>query len=523
MPRPIAFGVRRDEEAEGPPEKKIRLDNDAEPELPSRGAPSIKNEELPPEHLYSDNSDDVQSKPDSKELIIQTTLEPPAKTLPPTLSSLASTIRSTLQANFPNSPPHTAQRLAELLLHPTHHYRTLPSYLRAVDRIVSVASTASVFPLPTIKPNSMANGVLLNGIGSDPSSPNPGDDAAFIGGAELTEVPWIRASAEASSASMMASHNGAASDLRTESTSLIDGPHGAGSVETVVVNMNGGSSRNNMSVSGNSSSSSSSSNSSGTGGLSGVGVGNVAQEDVNTHPQGVTQGELLRQEQEAGIVPVPAQSTNRVTRSSAAASAAAARSVGLAPATTAGASATATAAAAATTSSDDAPNDDDDDVVVLADSPSEERVHARGPDTIGMEDMGPQAPGSGLEGGISVGGGASSAAPPQTDGSATSDTGLAVSNADADADAAGRNREQGATTAADDDVGNHTGNNDYGGEKGKEKEKLEGEGEGEGEREEDDFILVDADGVVEGDDGVAATTAAGRDESGADAVDSTAL
>lgn len=100
----------------------------------------------------------------------------------------------------------------------------------------------------------------------------------------------------------------------------------------------------------------------------------------NSITHGITQGELLRQEQEAGIVPVPAAIPNgRVTRSSAAASAAATRAVGGVGGIVI------------------------DDV---ADSEEEETepVHARGPDVIGMEDTGPQTPGSGLAGGIDLAG-----------------------------------------------------------------------------------------------------------------------
>ena len=101
----------------------------------------------------------------------------------------------------------------------------------------------------------------------------------------------------------------AGSDLRTESTSVIDGPNGVGSVETVTVAVNSG----------------------------------------NTRPTtaAVTQGELIRQEQEAGVVPVP------VARS--------------------------TAGSTAERKGEDV--DEEGDVI----------PHARGPEEIGMEDMGPQA------------------------------------------------------------------------------------------------------------------------------------
>lgn len=176
---------------------------------------------------------------------------------------------------------------------------------------------------------------MLNGASSP--SPQPGAENNSIGGAELTEIPWLRHRGGVESPVQ----NGlvVGSDLRTESTSVIDGPNGAGSIETVTVKVNG--------VSGHAS---------------------------HTEPShGITQGELLRQEQEAGIVPVPSPThAGRVTRSSAAATAAATRAV---------------------------MGEDEEGVVVRG---GDEPVHARGPDVIGMEDMGPQAPGSGLAGGLDL-------------------------------------------------------------------------------------------------------------------------
>ncbi len=190
---------------------------------------------------------------------------------------------------------------------------------------------------------------MLNGASSP--SPDPSSEENFIGGAELTEIPWLRNQNAAGSPSPTASlGNGTASDLRTESKSLIDGPNGAGSVETVTVSVNGA--PNSSSRSDDSSSSSG---------------------------HGITQGELLRQEQEAGIVPVPSSPQNgRVTRSSAASAAAASRAVGL---------------------------DFDEEGEMAGGELEPEPVHARGPGRIGMEDLGPQAPSSGLAGGLELDGG----------------------------------------------------------------------------------------------------------------------
>ena len=161
----------------------------------------------------------------------------PPGTLPPQILSTLSSLQSTLKTSFATAPPHTAQRLAELILRPTRHYRTLLSYLRALDRVLSVSSPANVFPLPPIG-SSLAtiNGRLLNGSSTpDPSDPSSGEDD-FIGGAELTPIPWLNVS---SMSSYLSGERPYMSDLRTESTSVIDGPNGAGSLETVTVSING--------------------------------------------------------------------------------------------------------------------------------------------------------------------------------------------------------------------------------------------------------------------------------------------
>ncbi|KAJ5374828.1 Protein phosphatase 4 core regulatory subunit R2 [Penicillium concentricum] len=116
--------------------------------------------------------------------------------LPPPLAFLLSAIRSSIKSFFEDKPPHTIQRLAELVLYPTKHYRTLPAYLRAVDRVVSVTSSADIFPFQTPGlTNAQANGLVLpgnssgvyiapdfaHGLGSDES----------LGGALLTPIPWL--------------------------------------------------------------------------------------------------------------------------------------------------------------------------------------------------------------------------------------------------------------------------------------------------------------------------------------------
>ncbi|KAJ5779549.1 hypothetical protein N7457_007269 [Penicillium paradoxum] len=116
--------------------------------------------------------------------------------LPPPLAFLLSAIRSSINSFFQEKPPHTIQRLAELVLYPTKHYRTLPAYLRAVDRVVSVTSSADIFPFRTpAAANAQSNGLVhpgnssgvymvpdhAHGLGSDES----------LGGALLTPIPWL--------------------------------------------------------------------------------------------------------------------------------------------------------------------------------------------------------------------------------------------------------------------------------------------------------------------------------------------
>jgi len=116
--------------------------------------------------------------------------------LPPQLVLLLNAIRSSIQSFFTEKPPHTIQRLAELVLYPTKHYKTLPAYLRAVDRVTSVTSSADIFPFqaPPAE-NSQSNGLVhpgnssgvyitpdyVQGLGSDES----------LGGALLTPITWL--------------------------------------------------------------------------------------------------------------------------------------------------------------------------------------------------------------------------------------------------------------------------------------------------------------------------------------------
>ncbi|PYI12390.1 hypothetical protein BO78DRAFT_392250 [Aspergillus sclerotiicarbonarius CBS 121057] len=113
--------------------------------------------------------------------------------LPEPLELHVTSIKSTLRSLFATKPPHTIQRLAELIIRPTAHYRTLPAYIRAVDRVVCVTSGADIFPLQTHNSAaSQPNGAVLNGTESGFmfSDHALGSDES-LGGALLTPIPWL--------------------------------------------------------------------------------------------------------------------------------------------------------------------------------------------------------------------------------------------------------------------------------------------------------------------------------------------
>ncbi|OBT87001.1 hypothetical protein VE02_04610 [Pseudogymnoascus sp. 03VT05] len=255
--------------------------------------------------------------------------------LHPQLDSLLSSIVSTLNTHFTSYPPHTIQRLSELILQPKLHYRSLPAYLHAFDRVVHVTSGAHLYPLPAPVPDANGAKILSNGIssGPDPESvswgnttqvqPNLGSDES-LGGALLTPISWIKSVSAANGEVVASDMEG---EVKTERTETIDGPNGAGSIETVSVSVNGVSSTT----------------------LAAVGDGNSNESGLRAEG-GVTQGELLRQEQRAGVVPATQLSHMQPH-----------------------------------------PNGDGEE---------EETPHARGPEEIGMEDMGPQGPGNNQRHGI---------------------------------------------------------------------------------------------------------------------------
>ncbi|KAK2785718.1 hypothetical protein FQN52_008267 [Onygenales sp. PD_12] len=224
--------------------------------------------------------------------------------LPPPLVAILASIKSTLKSSFSSKPPHTIQRLAELILRPTLHYRTLPAYLRAVDRVVSVSSGADIFPLPLSMPppsggtdSSLVNGVNGSGSSSFMFSDNSLGSDESLGGALLTPIPWLSNSALP----------GGNHDSFMEPDSSPNSSPGASSPESATSSV------------------------------------------VPARESGaVTQGELIRQEQEAGVVPMTVQRHQRQH---------------------------------AMTDGELTPVEDDD---------TEEAPHARGPAILGVEDMGLQ-------------------------------------------------------------------------------------------------------------------------------------
>jgi hypothetical protein len=162
----------------------------------NRIAPESSNKENAPPAGPPGSPPSSESVPDSQTQPSGTSTD---DQLPPPLVLLLKAIRSSITSFFEEKPPHTIQRLAELVLEPTQHYKTLPAYLRAVDRVVSVTSSADIFPFNTPShADDQSNGLVhpsnssvvylapdyAQGLGSDES----------LGGALLTPIPWLNGS-----------------------------------------------------------------------------------------------------------------------------------------------------------------------------------------------------------------------------------------------------------------------------------------------------------------------------------------
>ncbi|KAI1774634.1 hypothetical protein F4818DRAFT_442128 [Hypoxylon cercidicola] len=324
--------------------------------------------------------------------------EVPQGGLPPGLAFTLHNITQHLKDTFSKYPPHTIQRLAELVLEPKRHYRTLPTYLHALDRVVHVTSGRNIYPLPPAVPDMRRPSLLSNGVTDAFAAPSPwaspGSDEA-LGGALLTPIPWLQPNHHGIGGHSQSSlgsprrrsptgsqNNGASGgmgndlegEVHTESTETIDGPNGMGSIETVSVSVNG---------------------------IPSMGARGV----------GVTQGELLRQEQRAGVVPVSQlvpshhvhsganphaqvhrrassgspptpESSNQAGTASSSSTPSEERQKSQSPPNTRPDTTTATAATT--------PEDVHAGVVGSVTGTEEEKPHMRGPEEIGPEDMGPQ-------------------------------------------------------------------------------------------------------------------------------------
>ncbi|CAK7273349.1 hypothetical protein SEPCBS57363_005609 [Sporothrix epigloea] len=271
--------------------------------------------------------------------------------MPPPILDLIDYIMTTLKTNFAKYPPHTIQRLAELILSPRDHYRYLAPYLHAIDRVISATTTINMYPLPLSEPEPEAFAILAAGVApSAPEDPENSEDQNGLSatgfdlpsgsdldnflGSLLTPIPWLRrrtsndfsedsttddgssppSTADGSDTAFSTRDSAAGSErsngpnahasrspsllhqspslasqrlhqhghtsqhrmeVRTEAIETIEGPNGMGSIETVSVSINGIPSHGAM--------------------LAAVQL---------QQQRGITQGELLRQEQTAGVVPV---------------------------------------------------------------------------------------------------------------------------------------------------------------------------------------------------------------------------
>lgn len=122
--------------------------------------------------------------------------DPTDRILSSEIINMIASIKETLITTFATAPPHTVQRLAELFQKPNEHYRSLPKFLRAVQRVISVSSTIDQFPLPSAVEHPITG--LLNALGSDES----------LGGALLTPISWLRIDAASTDSESDSKMNG---------------------------------------------------------------------------------------------------------------------------------------------------------------------------------------------------------------------------------------------------------------------------------------------------------------------------
>lgn len=230
--------------------------------------------------------------------------------LPPEILQVLNGALSSLRTTFPQKPPHTIQRLSELVLYPRKHYRTLPAWLRALDRVVSVSSGADVFPLSDLPPqlnNGVAsgiNGTEIGGILFANKSSNEirngydrdalGSDES-LGGALLTPIPWLKetdpltSSGEEGPSDHILDPRHKVEDWQDRDSVDDDDFIGDPIIDTAATVADA------------------------------QAIAAVAEEHANNgnlaparRDGAVTQGELIRMEQEAGIVPVPHEDIGRI-------------------------------------------------------------------------------------------------------------------------------------------------------------------------------------------------------------------
>jgi hypothetical protein len=290
QPEPTAASPTQDRE-DGPEQSKEQQTPDAPANAPANAGPISQSpatpvRSLPPVPLFPNSSATSTSHvPDS--LPPSQTTPPPSslEALPAPLLQLLESITSTIRYTFPTNPPHTIQRLAELVLRPTQHYKTLPAWLRAVDRIVNVSSSADIFPLsetPPVFPNgvngdSSGGGILYKSDSQSSSNSYDKDSLGSdesLGGALLTPIPWLR-NKDLDSGDDSKADKEADDDGLGEPIEFGDGDSQATTARN---------SRNSNDVMA----------------VSGQGDPLVPEREDGA----VTQGELIRMEQEAGVVPV---------------------------------------------------------------------------------------------------------------------------------------------------------------------------------------------------------------------------
>ena len=258
---------------------------------PTTQSPATPIRSLPPVPLFPNSSATTTSHipdslpPSQSPQASQNTLE----ILPAPLLQLLDSITSTLRATFPSKPPHTFQRLAELILYPQKHYKTLPAWLRAVDRVVNVSSPADIFPLSETPPQ-LVNGVNGDTGGgilwkNDPNATSNGYDRdslgsdESLGGALLTPIPWLR----------NANHTVESGEVEENKGDREDDGLG----EPLELPSANGDSDGSESRSGD-----------GNAGAAMAVTGHGDPLVPGREDGAVTQGELIRMEQEAGVVPV---------------------------------------------------------------------------------------------------------------------------------------------------------------------------------------------------------------------------